>query len=352
MADKRIIITGAAGPAGVNFIRSLRASSEPMYLIGTDINEHHLAWIRDPAHPENAVDEAHLMPRASDPSYIDRLNDLIEKTRANFVYPQSDTEVGFISEHRERINAPVFLPAKETVSTCQDKFLSAKAWEAAGLPIVRTLYVTSDERDLAAAENAFGYPYWMRASTGAGGRGSALVENAENARSWIRFWESKGVPWKFIAQEYLPGAIIAFQSVWKDGKPVTSQARERVEYIYPYLAPSGITGTPVVARTIVRKDVNDMATRAILAIDPKASGVFCVDLRENKNGVPIPTEINPGRFFTTSYFFTAAGVNMPHCYVSLAYGDPMPEMRPYDAVGADIYWCRHIDCPGVLRTTT
>lgn len=345
---KRILITGAAGAAGVNFIRSLRSAPEQLFLVGTDANPYHLVWIQDNAHPEHRVDEARCIPKCNDPSYLSHLNALIRETDTQCVYAQTDAEVRFFSEHRSELAARTLLPKHETILTCQDKFLSAHAWHRAGLPVSKTLYVTSKREDLLLAEGQLGYPYWIRASRGASSRGSSLVERMETAEAWLRYWESRNVDWKFIAQEYLPGEVIAFQSLWNKGKIVTSQARERIEYLYPDLAPSGVTNTPVVARTIHRSDVNEMATQAVLSIDPDATGVFCVDLRENAQGVPTPTEINTGRFFTTSYFFTAGGVNMPYLYIKLAFNEPLPALPPYDAVPADWYWCRHIDCPGVL----
>ncbi|MBX5470812.1 MAG: carboxylate--amine ligase, partial [Thermoleophilaceae bacterium] len=76
----------------------------------------------------------------------------------------------------------------------------------------------------------------------------------------------------------------------------------------------------------------------------------CVDLKEDAEGVPRPTEINCGRFFTTSYFFTAAGVNIPDVYVRLALGDPIPDLPRYNVLEEGLYWIRHIDCPAVLVT--
>ncbi|MFH1836063.1 MAG: hypothetical protein ABH851_07745, partial [Methanobacteriota archaeon] len=250
-------------------------------------------------------------------------------------------------EVRDKINAICYLPPKKTVEICQDKFLSGKAWKKEGLPLVDTIYL-KDVDDLKKAEEIFGYPYWLRASVGFSSRGSTLVENIETAKHWIGYWSSRGIPWKFIAQEYLPGKIIAFQSIWKDGELVTSQARERLEYLYPYLSPSGCTNTPVIAKTIHRDDVNEMATRCVRAVDKKASGIFCVDLRENSKEEPIPTEINVGRFFTTSYFFTKAGINMPYYYIKLAYGEEIPKLPKYNALEEGLYWIRHIDAPAVL----
>lgn len=42
------------------------------------------------------------------------------------------------------------------------------------------------------------------------------------------------------------------------------------------------------------------------------SGIFCVDLKENSQGIPIITELNMGRYFTTSDFFATIGMNTPY----------------------------------------
>jgi len=100
--------------------------------------------------------------------------------------------------------------------------------------------------------------------------------------------------------------------------------------------------------TVHRDELNEVATKCIRAVDPKASGIFCVDLRENEDGNLIPTEVNAGRFFTTSYFFTKAGINMPYYYVKLGLGESNPDLPQYNSVPAGLYWIRHIDCPAVL----
>ena len=64
--------------------------------------------------------------------------------------------------------------------------------------------------------------------------------------------------------------------------------------------------------------------------------------------MPCVTEINIGRFFTTSNFFAAAGSNMPHSFVRLAFGDELPSLPVYNAVPQDIYWIRLIDKGPVL----
>lgn len=336
---KRIIITGCGGPAGVNFVKSLRIAPEKFFIVGTDMNKYYLQL------PE--VDERFLVPKSTDSSYIDVLNEIISKTKCEFLHPQPDIEVRVISENREQLHAFTFLPSKKTIEICQDKWKSVKIWKKKSIPVPKS-FLVKNEDDLNKVVDELGLPFWLRATEGAGGRGSTLVENIEQGKAWIKYWRLRKMKWNFLAQEYLPGKNIAFQSIWKDGEIVTSQARERIEYIYPHLAPSGVTGTPGVAVTVHRDDVNKIATDCVLAIDPNATGVFCVDLKENHEGLPCPTEINAGRFFTTSYFFSYAGVNMPYYYVKLAYGEQLPKLPKYNALPAGLYWIRHIDSGPIL----
>jgi carbamoyl-phosphate synthase large subunit len=341
---KRILVTGAGGPAGVNFVRSLRAAPEPFWIAGTDTNRLHLEW------PE--VDAAHLALGADETEPLDYLNwlaELVARERIDFVHAQPEQEVRLLAEHGDRVGARLCLPSAATVRICQDKHASAQCWEGAGIARLPAL-VVQDRADLERAAAELGLPFWLRATEGAGGRGSTPVEEIDVAWHWIQYWRLRGKDWTFVAQELLPGRNLAFTSLWDRGRLVCSQVRERLEYIYPFLAPSGITGTPAVAVTVRSPEVNEIATGAVLAIDPRATGVFCVDLKEDADGMPRPTEINCGRFFTTSYFFTAAGVNIPHLYVKLAFGEPLPDLPPYDLLEEGLLWIRHIDCPAVLRT--
>ena len=117
---RRVLVTGAGGPAGVNFIRSLRAADSDYYIVGTDIDRYHLEW------PD--VDAAYEAPRSSDPGYVDFLNGVIEREDVELVHPQPDGEVRVISENRDAIHARTFLPAKESIRICQDKHESARVW--------------------------------------------------------------------------------------------------------------------------------------------------------------------------------------------------------------------------------
>ena len=129
---------------------------------------------------------------------------------------------------------------------------------------------------------------WVRALHGAGTRAALPVRTPEQAVAWVRWWsEERGLaPDQFMAAQMLPGREFAYQSLWQDGELVAGQARERVEYLYGHLTPSGQTSTPTVARTVAEPAVDALALAAIRALDPEPHGVFCVDMKQDADGQP------------------------------------------------------------------
>jgi carbamoyl-phosphate synthase large subunit len=87
----------------------------------------------------------------------------------------------------------------------------------------------------------------------------------------------------------------------------------------------------------------------VLAIDPEPDALFGVDLTYDRDGIPNPTEINIGRFFTTHLFFTELGVNMPYIFVKLACDEAPPEIpQKLNPALPGMVWIRGMDFEPVL----
>lgn len=337
---KRILITGAGGSPAVNFTRSLRAAPEKFYLIGTDSSKYYFHRAE--------TDERHLVPGALDDDYISILSEIIRETNAQFLHVQNDVEMEVISEHREKLPVNLFLPSKETVRICLNKLESYKRWEAAGIKQPKTMLI-HDENDLNQAFDKFGHKIWLRDTTGAGGRGSLPATDLKVAKSWLDFKEGWG---KYTAAECLEPNSVTWMSIWKNGELVVAQGRKRLYWELSKISPSGITGATGGGATVSDQQVDDIATKAIQAIDQKPNGIFSVDLTYDNTGIPCPTEINIGRFFTTHEFFTQAGLNMPYFFVKLACGEgiDLPKKR-INPLPNDLVWIRGMDFLPVLTTT-
>lgn len=349
-----VLLLSAGGPAGVNFLKALRLGGITS-VYGADSNPYHLPF------SEKYTIKSFLIPKARDPDYVKKINEIIDKYNIDFVHAQSDIEVRALSDNRDKINAKIFLPRKKVIRNCQDKYFTALKWSEIWEDALPHTIIKSDD-------NFNEYEYlnkllkkhgnvWIRAITGAGGRCSTPCHLSGMGIAWMNYWWKRNPFTAFLIQKNLPGRNIAWQSIWYEGDLITSQARERVEYIYPNLAPSGVTGTPTVQRTVNEDKINETAIKAVTCIDHYPNGIYSVDLKENEKGDPIPTEINAGRFFTTSYFFAYAGemfklsgTNMPKIFVKIGCNEEVYTDRTVNILPEDLYWIRHIDCGHKLLT--
>lgn len=347
MKKINVLVCGAGGPAGWNFIKSLKDTGN-YNIVGVDVNKYHAKLI------ENEISKCYLVPYTNKRN-VSMINTIIKENDIDFVHAQPDGEVEWLGSVRNEIDAITYLPSQKIINICQDKNASNKYWDKKSIMLTckdpsdmirdddniwTVLMRNTLENRLEEARNAFGEQFWVRATHGAGGKGSSLC-NVEIGKNWVNYWLSRGVDWEFIAEEYLPGKNMAVHMLWRKGELILAQGRERIEYIYPSLSPSGITGTPTVQ--VTSSEGIDESIEAVLTIDSKPDGLYCVDLKGNSKGVLIPTEINPGRLFTTSYFFTQIGLNIPDLYVRTGLGEDvnLPESR--GILPDNVYYIRHLD---------
>ena len=334
----KVIITGAGGAASIGFCRSLYDADTDYEIVGVDCSKYHLS-LAD-------VDHKYLVPRVDDPDYIEVLNHIAEKHQADFLHSQPDTEIEFLSAHRGELKVRTNFPPEAVVRVCMDKWKSYKAWKAAGVKVPRTLLI-QDEDGLSRAFKDLGSgTIWIRSTKGAGGKGSLPTSDIKEACAWVNLCNGFG---RFTAAELLSDRTVTWSSIWDKGELVVAQGRERLCWGYSHNSFSGVTGLTGTGITVSDKVVDDVALASILAIDPVPNGIFSVDMTYDSEGVPNPTEINIGRFFTTHHFFTRAGVNFPDIFVRLSLGLPLDELaRKVNPLPSGLAWVRGMDSEPVL----
>lgn len=338
----RILVGGAGGAPSNNFIMSLRASGDGDFIIGMCSVPADL-FLAD-------VDARHVVPYASDPRYIERLEAVIREERPDLLHVQHDFEVRRISRDRERIQAlgvRLFLPARETIENCVDKSRSYRIWKSAGLPVPET-FLVEDLESLKRAFERFGGRVWLRATEGGGGKGALPTDNLEFARLWVERFDGWG---HFTAAECLTTQTVTWLSIWYEGELVVAQTRRRRSWNFGDRTLSGVTGITGVGETCSDPLVDETALAAIRAMDVKPHGIFAVDMTYDHKNRPNPTEINIGRFFTTHYFFTKAGVNFPKIYKDLALHGRQPDLKKkINPLPDGLLWIRGMDVAPVLTT--
>lgn len=337
---KRILICAAGGTPATNFVRSLRLSDEEYFLVGVDSDKYNL---------QRAETDVKLMvPRANDKLFIKVLNKIILTYKIEFIHIQNDSEIEFLSRNRKKLKARMYLPSENTIEICMDKFKSYNAWKKAGIKVPETIFL-NNERDLKRAFKIAGPKLWLRDIKGAAGKGSYPTSDYEEAVSWINFKKGWG---HFTAAKCLTEQSVTWMSIWSKGKLIVAQSRKRLYWEFANRAPSGITGLTGTGVTFSDEKFDKLAIKVIKAVDKRPDGIFSVDMTFDDNGIPNPTEINIGRFFTTHFFFSQAGLNMPEIFVKIAYGEkykkPIKKINP---LPDGLAWIRGLDFLPVLTTT-
>jgi carbamoyl-phosphate synthase large subunit len=338
----RIQVGGAGGAPSNNFIRSLRESQRDDYIIGTTCVPSDL-FLAD-------AEEKYVVPPAMASDYAQKILALIGNVKPDLLHLQNDYEVKAISRLRGQVEAlgtRLFLPAADTIEICVDKLKSYAIWQKSGVRVAETLLL-KDENDLKTAFNRLGSTIWVRAVEGAAGRGALPANNYEFAKIWIDHFKGWGT---FTASELLSENSITWQSIWYEGELVVAQTRRRRSWNFGNRTLSGVTGITGVGETCSEPLVDRIAQDAIYTIDKKPHGIFSVDLTYDFSGFPKPTEINIGRFFTTHYFFTKAGLNFPEIYCNIALEGKFPVLdKKINPLPNGLIWIRGMDQEPVLTT--
>jgi len=337
-----IQVGGAGGAPANNFIRSLNESGRNDYLIGTSCVVADLFLAN--------VAEKYPIPPALDAAYPDALLRLLSKKRPDFIHLQNDFEVRAVSRLRDRLESlgvKHYLPAAETVENCVNKGKSYVIWDRSGLPVPKTMLLHSPH-DLKKAFERYGETIWVRAIEGGAGRGALPANNYDFAKIWIDRFNGWGA---FTASELLTKDTVTWLSIWHHGDLVVAQTRRRLSWNFANRTLSGVTGITGVGETYSDDMVDRIAQDAIISVDSKPHGIFGVDMTYDKSGVPNPTEINIGRFFTTHYFFTRAGLNMPKIYCDIALDGNFPSLpKRINPLPDGLIWIRGMDVEPMMTT--
>lgn len=341
----KIIIAGAGGAPSENVIKSLAEGNENNEIIGMGSEPMDLMI--------SMAKKKYLVPYAVDSNYKNSLLKLLNFEKPDLIHFQNDIEIREASRMREDIlstGTKIYMPSKEVIEVCVDKAKSTLIWESEGIKIPRTIIVNNEE-DLKRAFKTLGNKdgmIWIRATEGGGGKGALPADNFDFAKIWIDRFNGWG---KFTAAELLHSSTVTWLSIWFQGELVVAQTRKRNSWNFGNRTLSGVTGITRVGQTFSDETVNKVALDSILSIDKKPNGIYGVDMTYDFSGFPNPTEINISRFFTTVYFFTKAGLNMPQIFADIALKNKFPNFEnKINPLPEGLLWIRGMDREPLLTT--
>ncbi len=319
-----VLVTGAGSSPGLDLTRCLRLGDE-CHIIGGDAGE----WGRRSA--ARLCDEVIELPLARDDPKAYAA--AVSAVDADFVFYGLDIEVEALIAGGGYPELPNALPPFTVTDVILDKAKTVAACGAsADFP---GSAVVDGAEEIADAFDTLGGRLWLRPSSGTSGKASTVVDNAEEALFWTRYWQNRGLRCSWLMQQFLPGRNFNWTALYREGERLAWASMERHEYFLAGVAPSGVTGQVQLCETVAEEAVSEVSERIVRQLDPRPHGLYSVDLREDADGRPRVTEVNP-RPAGRPYLFARAGANLPLAALRALSGE-----SPGDAVAAE--GCR----PGV-----
>lgn len=313
-----VLITGIGGPTTRGIAKSLkRFSAHASYrIIGTDTNPLAIGL-----YDKNYIDASYVVPPLFSDKYWETIEQIVklEKVDIAVVQPESEVEEWALYRQKHKLPCSTLLPPIELIRSVRDKARMFELLSETDL-IPKSIRASRTILSKGLGDN-LNFPYWIRASKGAGAIGAFKVKNQSAIDAWLVIQSEIE---EFTASEFLPGRNIACKILYSNGELIRSACAERVEYFRPEVAPSGVSGLTAFGRLINHKDAFEVSVQCVEYLCTKLGivpdGFITVDLKEDSNGYPKVTEINV-RHVSFTVAFAEAGVNLAEDMVQLALGN-------------------------------
>lgn len=251
-------------------------------------------------------DRHYLVPRVTDPAYLDRLLEICREERIAAVIPLIDTELTLLAENRSRFEEAgirLLLSSPLLNEIAFDKANTYQFFCAHDIPTPRVY----TDGELAQGEHRF--PLIVKPRTGSSGQGVTLVKNGRE----LDFFK-----------EYIPGAMVQELAL---GEEYTLDAfvdwNGRIKTIVPRLRVETRAGE--VSKGITRKDPALLeAAAAVVECLPGAVGCITLQCFKAEDGRIAFIEINP-RFGGGAPLSIAAGADFPLWTIQMCQGIDLGE---------------------------
>jgi carbamoylphosphate synthase large subunit len=258
------LVTGVGGPAGQNVTALLLERKHR--LVVTDM--------RTCAQPGT---EFHLVPPANDPDFLAAIYTIVASIPVDLIIPTVSEELPVFADGWEwRDRYPILLASAEAVKIANDKYLTASALSAKGVPVPR-FTLPSQVHSPEEVEQKIGWPCISKPRVGRGGR--EVTWHPEQDWPTIKKLDDH-----YVLQEFAGGTDFAPNIyLGKDGKAVAV-------VIEKTKLKGGIVGNALTVERVEFPAVAEVALAAGRAIG--LTGPADIDIRLRNDGVPVVLEIN------------------------------------------------------------
>ncbi len=295
---KKILITGAGGPAAVGLVRSAVAAGYDVF--AADMSPAAAGLYLVPP------DRRFLVPPGKDEAFTGTVFELCRTNAIDLLIPTVDVELRNCARAEgllKSVGTQLLCAGDRALRGCLDKYelLSACAGD---VPVGRFELI-----DESFDPHRCNYPVIVKPRSGSGSRGIFVAHSADDLAGVTRNGE-------MMVQDYLPGAEYSVDVLAdRDGNVRASVVRERM------VQDSGVA---VVARTLRDQTLERFAARVVRRMGLRY--VCNVQFRRTSTGTPVLMEVNP-RFPGSMAITVASGVDMPVLAIEHALGEPLPRRR-------------------------
>jgi carbamoyl-phosphate synthase large subunit len=280
-----ILVPGAAAPAGINAIKSLRMGGFQGKIVATDSS------YLSPGFFMCEVNE--VIPEADNHSFIDRLNEIVEKYGVNLLLPTSGFDIYPYSEFRDQLIKRGAFPVvsdMDSLVTCKDKMLTYERLKSKfDLP-----FTTTDPTEISS------FPVMAKPRYGKGSRDIMRLDNTDD----IGYVTSKMKD--LIFQEFLPGTEYTID--------VLSDLDKKAILAVPRIRIQTKAGISTKGRILKNRRIEEECKQIADFIGIR--GPCCIQMKEDANGIIKLVEINP-RMGGGTIFTALAGANFPMMLIDM-----------------------------------
>ena len=284
-----VLVPGAAAPAGVNTIKSLKMANFSGKVIGTD---------SDPLAPGAFLaDSFSVVPEAKEELlFVDKLFELVKTHRITILMPSSGFDIYPYSKYRKELQefgAYAVVSDTVTLEDCQDKMRTFQKLSSR----FKVPFTTTESKKIPSL------PIIAKPRFGKGSKDIIMIENESDLQYVTAKYDD------MIFQQYLPGTeytVDVLSDLNKD--PLFAVPRIRLQ------TRDGIStkGRIVCDHKIEEDCMNIAKTLGI-------RGPCCIQMKEAEDGEPQLVEVN-ARLGGGTIFTTLAGANIPALILDLVNG--------------------------------
>ena len=287
---KNVLVFPCGSEIGLEIHNALKYSKDFKLFGGSSVDDHGKFVY------ENYIPD---IPFIDDDSFLDFINDVIEKHDIDLIYPSHDDVVLKLSELKDQLNAHVVVSDDETCDIARSKrktyeFFKDEKFTPKTYDISKESFDSEEEIKRVEEITNGEFPIFLKPDIGQGAKGVAIANNIDGLNHHFR--ENPGL----IAVELLPYEEYTIDCFSSNGKLLYCEKRERIR------VKDGISVNAITIET--EDEVREIAE--IINSRLRFDGAWFFQLKKDKNHNYKLLEIAP-RIAGTMALHRNTGINFP-----------------------------------------